>query len=44
MESINYDRQIEKMKPEGKVILPEFMENFSNLVVDFITEEVRVRS
>lgn len=27
MESINYDRQIEKMKPDGKVVLPEFMEN-----------------
>lgn len=27
MEMLNYDRQIEKMKPEGKIILPEFIEN-----------------
>ena len=27
MEMLNYDRQIEKMKPDGKIILPEFMEN-----------------
>lgn len=27
METLNYDRQIEKMKPDGKIILPEFVEN-----------------
>lgn len=27
METLNYDRQIEKMKPDGKIILPDFVEN-----------------
>ena len=27
MEMLNYDRQIEKMNPEGKIIIPEFIEN-----------------
>lgn len=27
MEMLNYDRQIEKMKPDGKIILPEFIDD-----------------
>lgn len=27
MEMLNYDRQIEKMNPDGKIIIPEFVEN-----------------
>lgn len=27
MEMLNYDRQIEKMKPEGKIVMPEFVDS-----------------
>lgn len=29
MEMLNYDRQIEKMKPDGKIIMPEFVEKLN---------------